>query len=248
MGVNNNQVILFVHGAWHGAWCWEHYFIPYFKNKGFRAVTFNLPGHNQPGNPKGINQYRIKDYVQALRSVAKQWDERLIIVGHSMGGLVLQKYLEKYSCHRAILLATVPKSGVFQVTWKFLTSRWYTLPNLLRLNLFGLVNNNAKAKWALYSEDVTEEILTLSRINLSGESFLAFLNMIVPRIKINFHQKIPILVLSAQEDRLFTLKEHKATAQSYNADWQVIPNIAHNMMLESNWKNAADAIIDWIDD
>jgi hypothetical protein len=26
--------LLFVHGAWHGAWCWEEKFLPYFADRG----------------------------------------------------------------------------------------------------------------------------------------------------------------------------------------------------------------------
>ncbi|MBI5715520.1 MAG: alpha/beta hydrolase, partial [Chloroflexi bacterium] len=27
--------LLFVHGAWHGAWCWAEYFLPYFAQHGY---------------------------------------------------------------------------------------------------------------------------------------------------------------------------------------------------------------------
>lgn len=34
--------LLFVHGAWHGAWCWEEYFLPYFAEHGYRSVALSL--------------------------------------------------------------------------------------------------------------------------------------------------------------------------------------------------------------
>jgi pimeloyl-ACP methyl ester carboxylesterase len=33
--------ILFVHGAWHAAWCWEN-FLPYFAQQGYAAYAISL--------------------------------------------------------------------------------------------------------------------------------------------------------------------------------------------------------------
>ena len=34
--------LLLVHGAYHGAWCWER-FLPELRRRGIEAVTLNLP-------------------------------------------------------------------------------------------------------------------------------------------------------------------------------------------------------------
>lgn len=73
------ETIIFVHGASHGKWCSDKYFKETFSKKGFEVVTFNLPRHDKPGKVKGI--------VSNLKNPP-------IIVGHSMGGLVIQKFLE----------------------------------------------------------------------------------------------------------------------------------------------------------
>jgi len=36
--------ILFIHGAWHGAWCWEP-LMAYMSRQGFDCYALNLPGH-----------------------------------------------------------------------------------------------------------------------------------------------------------------------------------------------------------
>jgi pimeloyl-ACP methyl ester carboxylesterase len=33
--------LLFVHGAWHGAWCWDEHFLDLFADKGYRALAVN---------------------------------------------------------------------------------------------------------------------------------------------------------------------------------------------------------------
>src|SRR5207237_10428375 len=47
--------LLFVHGAWHDAWCWAEHFLPYFAQHGYisyRAFIDMLLSHPRPGREK----------------------------------------------------------------------------------------------------------------------------------------------------------------------------------------------------
>ena len=105
--MKKKETILFVHGAWHGKWCWDKYFRKTFTDKGYQIITFDLPGHDKSGKIKGINKYSIRDYVDSLKAEVQKLQELPIIIGHSMGGLVLQKYLEKQTCKKAIFLSLI---------------------------------------------------------------------------------------------------------------------------------------------
>ena len=240
------DTILFIHGAWHGAWCWEKYFIPEFTKRGFHCVAFNLPKHDKPGNTKGINTLSLNDYVEALKEEVQKLDQVPIIIGHSMGGLVLQKYLETETCQKAILLAPAPPTGVLRTTLNFL-KKSYTLPNLLTFNLYGLINTAEKSKWAFFSEDLPNEELQEYTKNLCGESYRAFLDMLYPNVKVNNHLKIPMLVMGARNDNIFTVQEMETTAKKYNADLIIVEDIAHDMMLDANREKVSSAILEWIE-
>src|SRR5262245_36364543 len=86
--------LLFVHGAWHAAWCWDEYFLGFFADKGYRAVALSLRNH---GNSSKIKPRlcSIADYVNDVASVASSMPAPPVIIGHSMGGWVVQKYLER---------------------------------------------------------------------------------------------------------------------------------------------------------
>ena len=43
--------LLFVHGAWHGAWCWDEYFLDFFAYRGYRALAVSLRGHGNSPSP-----------------------------------------------------------------------------------------------------------------------------------------------------------------------------------------------------
>ncbi len=45
--------LLFVHGGWHGAWCWSN-FLNYFADAGYRAVALSLRGHGASPAAKAL--------------------------------------------------------------------------------------------------------------------------------------------------------------------------------------------------
>lgn len=63
--------LLFVHGAWHGAWCWNEHFLPYFADKGYLAYALSLRGHagSPPTKPLSLNG--IWDYVADVAQIGR---------------------------------------------------------------------------------------------------------------------------------------------------------------------------------
>lgn len=242
----NKETIIFVHGAWHGKWCWDKYFRPTFEGHGYQVITFNLPGHDKPGKIKGINKFSIGDYVKALENEVQKIDSDPIIVGHSMGGLILQKYLEKNTCKKAILLASAPPYGIINVTLRNLRKP-QSYPALLTFNLYLMVNSLEKCRREFFSDGLPKDELKEYASKLCSESYIAFLNMLAPRIKVNYHLKVPMLVIGAKNDTIFHENEIKATAKKYQAELRIFDNIAHDMMLDINQDKVSKEIIKWIE-
>ena len=42
--------LLFIHGMWHGAWCWDEFFLPFFAGHGFHVTALSLRGHAVRGD------------------------------------------------------------------------------------------------------------------------------------------------------------------------------------------------------
>jgi len=240
-----NQSVLFIHGAWHGAWCWEEHFVHKFTAAGYDCHTLDLPMHDQSGKVNGINQLSIDDYVAAVKIKVDEIDEQLIMIGHSMGGIILQKYLEQYTCAKAVLLAPAPPHGIFRTTLKFLTKPYAWWP-LLTMNLYGLVDTPYKVRWAFFSNKISDEDLQRYTYKLCSESYLAFLNMLMPRIKLGHHRSIPMLVLAAELDNIFSIRDNERTAGKYDAELIIVKNIGHDMMLDNGHDGVSDIIIKWL--
>jgi len=244
---NGMPPLLFIHGAWHAAWYWDVHFLDFFQQAGFDAyaLSFRQHGHSE-GNEK-LNSLSIQDYVADVRQVVEEIGEDLILIGHSMGGFVLQNYLSLYACKAAVLMATAPYYGAWNTSINFLRSFPFAFfKGLLTLNLFQVVNTLQKAKWAFYEDQIDTEQLKQYTNQLTGESFRAYLGMLFPSIKIKHHLAIPMLVLAGGKDRIFSLKENIKTAQHYQADFKEFPQATHNLMLGSYWEEIAQYLLNWI--
>lgn len=85
------SVYVLVHGAWHGAWCWERV-IPLLEAQGHKVVAPDLPGHGDDTTP--IAEVSLQAYVDRVCDVIAAQTEPVILVGHSMGGAVITQAAE----------------------------------------------------------------------------------------------------------------------------------------------------------
>lgn len=74
--------LLFVHGGWHGAWCWDEHFLDFFADKGFRAAAVSLRGHGKSETEQPLNTCSIKDYVDDVLAAVDRLHGSPIVVGH----------------------------------------------------------------------------------------------------------------------------------------------------------------------
>lgn len=238
--------ILLVHGAWHGAWCWENNFMDYFAENGWEAHALSLRGHGKSEGKSKIRWWSIADYVDDLHQVASGLDNTPILVGHSMGGFVVQKYLEKYSAKAAVLLASVPPSGTLKFNLRVIRRypAVWLMVNLL-MTAYPVVKNPAHARQWLFSESISGQEMNEHHALLQDESYRASLDMLflnLPKLK---EVNIPVAVLGAENDAIFSVEEVVKTAKAYGVEAKIFPDMAHNMMKELNWRDVAKWIIRW---
>jgi pimeloyl-ACP methyl ester carboxylesterase len=77
---------ILVHGAWHGAWCWEKV-APLLAARGHAVRAIDLPGHGDDPAPPGTVGF--DDYMARMGLVLAEPGEPPILVGHSLGGAVI---------------------------------------------------------------------------------------------------------------------------------------------------------------
>jgi pimeloyl-ACP methyl ester carboxylesterase len=239
--------VVFVHGAWHAAWCWDEYFLAYFARHGYPAYAFSFRRHGTSAGSTSLRRCRIADYVADLAAFVQQFPAPPILVGHSMGGLVVQKYLERASVPAAVLLASVPPQGALQATLRTIKRiPWQFIKANLQLRLYPLVETPELTRAAFFSRALPEAALLKYFRLIQDESYLAFLDMLLLSLPRPGRVATPLLVLGAEQDAIFRPHEVRATALSYGTEAVLFPDMAHDMMLEPNWQAVADTIIGWL--
>lgn len=239
--------LLFVHGAWHAAWCWHEHFLGHFAEQGFASHAVSLRGHGgSEGRPR-LRWTRLRQYVADVAQAVEELGRPPVLIGHSMGGAVVQKYLETHPAPAGVLLASMPPSGVLRTTLRLLRRHplrvvWATAT----LRLSPLVATPRLLRELLFSPDLPEDELRRHAGRLGEESYLAFVDMLGLDRPRPHRVTTPLLVLGAANDALFCPDEVEATARAYRTEAVVFPDLAHDMMLDVRWKRVADHIVAWL--
>lgn len=244
-GPTDRPPILFVHGAWHGAWCWEPCFLDWFAARGHVTAALDLTGHGTRGGDLG--RATLGTYVRDVAEAARSLPSAPVVVGHSMGGAVVQKYLEGFAAPAGVLLASSPTHGAWQAAMRVARSAPAAFARAnAELRLGPIVEDRGVARWLFFRDDDDRPEVADWLDRLGDESYLAFVGLLVdvPRPG---RVDVPLLVAAAEADRVFSVQEQAMTAAAHGAEFVVVPGAAHDVMLDPDWEVAAEAIAEFVD-
>ena len=87
------ETFVLIHGAFSESWTW-HKVIPLLEKAGHRVIAPDLPGHGQ--NKKiATEEITPQTYADCVVEVLDRQPEPVILVGHSMGGMVISRAAEQ---------------------------------------------------------------------------------------------------------------------------------------------------------
>jgi len=240
--------MLFVHGLWHGAWCWDVHFLPYFAQRGYACFAPDLRGHGASPGREGLRWTSLDDYVADVVGVVETLDHPPILVGHSMGGLIVQKCLEVRPAPAAVLLASVPPTGLLATTLRFLARYpWAVLKSALTLSVYPLVSTPGRYRDLFLSAEVPERDVHRFHSQVQEDSFRALLDMLVPDLPHpQSARPTPMLVLGA-DDFIVRARQVRATARAHGVEAEIFPGMRHAMMLDHRWRRVAERMAEWLE-
>jgi pimeloyl-ACP methyl ester carboxylesterase len=75
-----------VHGAFHGAWCWEP-LVAELASRGHAVATLDLPGAGD--DPTPVAEVTLDAYAQRICDALAGEAEPVVLAGHSMAGMAI---------------------------------------------------------------------------------------------------------------------------------------------------------------
>jgi pimeloyl-ACP methyl ester carboxylesterase len=188
-------------------------------------------------------------YLAFLRDEMTYFDIPPVLIGHSMGGALTQWYLRYINDDLpAVVLVG---SWVHDAAQREGFSKFLTLDpiGLLMISRTGdatpLIRTPKHAARLLISKHCIYTPRDL-HAKLSPESNLIMFQHNPPFWKPLQRVRAPILCVAGEQDAVLSVASVKRTAAHYSADFILVPDAAHNLMMDAHYLQTADQIDQWL--
>jgi len=244
--------LLFVHGAYVGAWCWEEHFLGWFAERGYDAHAVSLRGHGASEGRERLDEYGLADYAEDVTRAVAGLAAPPVLIGHSMGALVVQKYLEQAPQVPALVLACpVPAYGLLPSSLTLAFSKPALFAALNTVASGGRASAEVLAR-ALYAVPPEPAVAERCYRRMQRESRRALLEMSGWSLPLPWFSmgkaRPPTLVLGAEHDALIPAAQAQGAARLLNAEYRLLPAMGHAIMLDAGWEGAATELFAWLEE
>lgn len=243
--------LLFIHGMWSRPDVWEPMRL-HFEAAGYQVSTPALPGHAampEDAPAPELATYGLADYAAAVDRAAGELDGPPVLIGHSMGGLLVQLAALRRRPRALVLLSPAPSAGILSLEpapvrtlWPVI-SRWGFWRETTRLPAeacrYGIFNGvdpvETEEQIAAMLPDSGRALfqIALPLLDSSGGASVAYgqLNM-------------PALVMVGTEDRITPPAVARATARKLTGTvtYREMDGFGHWIIGTAGWGQVADAI------
>ncbi len=251
--------IVFIHGMFVTPLCWEPWLARY-RAAGHGVDAPAWPGRDEPvatlrkshPDPR-LGQLSLADVVERYAGLIGKSDTKPILIGHSMGGLVVQLLLQRNLALAGIAIDSAPPLGVFVPSWPFLRSNWPTINPLISKHVpyfmpfrqfqYTFVHTMPLAdQRSAYEKYVVPESRWVARGPLSAAARVDFS---APRP--------PLLLIAGSQDHIIPAALNASNCMRYRrsaglTDYKEFPGRTHFIIGQPGWEEVADYALAWLDD
>ncbi len=240
--------LLFIHGSFCSAPIWRHRFMPFFAAHGHDCYAVTLSGHGENADNWALHFLGLNDYVKNVCEAIEKIGEPCVLIGHSLGGMIVQKYIEDHSCLGAVLLNSLPPSGALSSIMHMMNNSPDLFMSLNQVMVFGPEAMNFDMLKRLLVSDDTHPASLAEVHNLFQVESLRVINDVtlfdIPRKRAK--EGFPIAVIGGDNDTMIPVSALHETAIFHGADLEIIPGAPHAVMLDKRWKMVAERIRSWM--
>ena len=225
------NMLLFIHGLSAHADEWGE-FISFFSEKGFSCKAIELR------RGRDLRKTFFRDYV---KTVVDQVNSDDIIIGHSMGGLIVQKVAEETKIKAGVSISPALPKG-------FKTSSNVPLHSMIRYIPDILLNRPFKLNYSFYknffANGLSDSEIRKIHEHDGVDSAKVILELSLNKISVDPSKiSCPILFITAREDRVSPPDMVRKIAELYNANVKIVEG-SHYIFV--NWRIIAKWILDFI--
>jgi pimeloyl-ACP methyl ester carboxylesterase len=251
--------IVFIHGMFMTPLCWEEW-VPYFNKKGYKATAPAWPGRDRPiaalraAHPDpALGKLTLTDVLAAFTLQIRLMKEKPILIGHSMGGLIVQLLLRDGLGEAGVAIDSAPPAGVFSPKWSFLKSNFPMISPFVSKDQprempfkdfqYAFVNTLAlREQQAAYDRYLVPESRRIPQESLTTIARIDFTRV---------HS--PLLIIAGEKDHIIPASLVRTNYRKYQVspsktDYKEFPDRVHFLIWQKGWQEIADYILEWLKD
>lgn len=253
--MSKSKTIVFIHGLFQNPKSWTKW-KAWFEAKGYTCYAPAYPYHD--GEPADLRKdidprlrsLTFQDVVDSLSGFIDSLPEKPILIGHSMGGLLVQKLIAMNKGVAGICIDTAPPKGIFSFKWSFLKANLPTI-NPLKGNSVCVPD----VKWFHYAFCNT---LTREQTQREYDQYVVPESRNIPRTSTGRQGKIdfskphpPLLFIAGEKDHIIPSSLNKKNAVAYKdksgkTDFKEFEGRTHYICGQQNWEEVAGYIESWL--
>lgn len=251
------KTVLFITGAFVGNNCWDEW-RAYFEEKGYRAIAPAWPGKNagpqvlrsrQPDAVIAANRLvALTDYYS---NIAEGLPEQSVLIGHSIGGLIVQLLLQRELGAAGVAIHPVPPQGIVTFKFSFLKAGWGPLGFFTDAQKSFLMSFKQWQYAFTNGMDYDTQKRTYEAFVIP-ESKLIVRDTITRAARVDFKRPhAPLLITSGTEDNTIPVSLNYTNYKKYShknsvTDYRECKGRNHFVLGQPTWKEDADYILQWL--
>ena len=249
--------IVFITGAFISNNCWDEW-ISYFEKEGFKCVAPAWPYknasaeelRNRPAkDPIALNT--LTSLIDHFGSIINALPEKPVLIGHSIGGLIVQLLLQRELGVGGVAIHSFPPKGINRFWLSFLKAIWEAMVLFSSANETYLMPFN---KWRYTIANALDyeqqkELYYLYAIPESKRLIREAFNCVA---SIDFDKPhAPLLLTSGGNDKLIpaslTYHNYRKYAKTNSiTDYVEFRSHTHLAFGVASWKDEAEVILHWL--
>jgi pimeloyl-ACP methyl ester carboxylesterase len=251
----NPKTIIFIHGMYMNNLCWE-YWIEYFQKMGYKCFAPAWPGRNKSvdilrnSHPDPIlANLTLKMIVEHFADMIKSLEEKPIVIGHSMGGLVVQLILQQNLAAAGVAIDSAPPKGVISTKWSFFKS------NLPHISPFipqsqPIVMTFERFQYTFVNTMLLPDQISAFKKYVVPESRRVPIDALSARVDFTkIHP--PLLFIAGGADHIIPASLNKVNYSKYKKspskiEYKEFPGRIHFTIGQKGWEEVADYINTWL--
>lgn len=255
---STKKSIVFITGAFVGNNCWDEWRL-FFESKGY--ITLAPPWPNKDAGPEELrNRYpaadiasnRLTTLTEYYAGIVNGMEEKPILIGHSIGGLIVQLLLQRGLGAAGIAIHSVPPQRIITFKFSFLKAGWGALGFFTSTKKSYLIS--FKGWQYAFTNGMTCDEQKESYYKFAiPESKLVVRDTISSAAKIDFkNPHAPLLLTSGSTDHSIPASLNYANYKKYRktnsvTDYKEFEGRNHFVLGQPTWKEDAAYILNWIE-